>query len=272
MTASPRAITRPEWGGIDFDPVLMGLVSTGFLHHTVTRATQALVPCMRDLEGHALSLGHRAIDYTNTAFAYGARAIGRGYGVTGGHTLNWNSKSYGQAAVGDYRYDPITEALLDELAANYADGVKGGYLTRNFELRPHFDVYPTACPSRLANVIPEIKRRTEAIVAGTTEPEPVLPKEEDMKIADEIEGARRTRLVGDRGWTIEFTGPRVTVYNIREDTLGFVAVGVETKRIHTAEFDRIPKAPLATGGGTDPAVVAAAVLAELRAHPLSPAA
>lgn len=156
-------LTRPQWGGINvrFDPLSVP-VSTLFLHHTVTPWSQPLAPACRDLEAHALRLGHRAIDYSLVHTSYGGRAEGRGYFAVGGHTLNWNSRSLGLVALGDYRYDAITDTLLNELAQSIRDGIALGAIAANYVLRPHSDVFATACPARLAASIDEIKRRAAA--------------------------------------------------------------------------------------------------------------
>lgn len=157
---SDRRWTRAEWGGVAFDKVMIGPQATAFLHHSVTNAAVDTIPAMRGLEAHALALGHRAIDYSEVVDETW-RAEGRGPFVQGGHTLNWNSTSFGICANGDYRFDPITDRLLDNIAETLRLYVSLGALTPNFALRPHRDVYPTECPARLIDVIPEIRRRVD---------------------------------------------------------------------------------------------------------------
>ena len=154
-------LTRAQWGGAPRSWNHIGQVATVFVHHSVTNAALDTIPQMRGLEAHALALGHRAIDYSEVIDETW-RAEGRGPFVVGGHTLNHNSTAYGFCGAGDYRFDPVTDRLIDNFADSMRLYVYLGALHPQFTLRPHYDVYPTACPARLAEVIPEIRRRVDA--------------------------------------------------------------------------------------------------------------
>lgn len=73
-------------------------------------------------------------------------------------------------------------------------------------------------------------------------------KEISMFIADDP--AHRQRLVDADGWKQEFTGKLITAFGIswREDASGYVAGGVEVRKMSKVDFDRIRQAPPVTGG------------------------
>lgn len=136
----------------------MRQVSNVFIHHSVMNGNTSACEALRSLEHHALALNHRAIDYS---FVLGQhwRVEGRGWGRSGGHTLNNNSTSYGICGHGDFRYDPITDELIGYFAETIREGIAGGWIVPRPNILPHYSVFPTACPARLAAVIPEIARR-----------------------------------------------------------------------------------------------------------------
>lgn len=166
-----RILTRHEWGAppAAFDRI--GPVSTVFIHHTVTDAHQPLTPAMQQLEAHARALGHRAIDYSFAHFIDGQRAEGRGWWAAGGHTLNWNSKSYGLVGVGDFRTDPVTDLIISGFADTIREGIALGAITKNPDIRPHSDVFATACPARLKDAIPRIRSLVSSPVPPSSQSE-----------------------------------------------------------------------------------------------------
>lgn len=151
-----QLVTRPEWGAPDFTPVRIGPVSDVFVHHSVTNPYGNLRATMMMLEAHAIGLGHRAIDYSFCCFIDGQRAEGRGWFVAGGHTINNNSTSYGICGIGDYRFDPVTDEIVNAFIETINEGIEAGALVPPLRIRPHSDVFATACPANLEDAIPRI--------------------------------------------------------------------------------------------------------------------
>lgn len=194
----------------------MGPVDTVFVHHSVTSAAQEIKEACRALEAHARALGHRAIDYSFVCHQDGQRAVGRGWRVQGGHTLNWNAKSYGICGLGDFRTDRATDALIDGYADTIREGIDAGAITPNPAVRPHSDVFATACPATLKAAIPEIKAR---ITAGKGPGD----QEDEMFVSTTvISGVVESWLVDGGIPCHRFTGTPGS-YGVPGDALAFVA-------------------------------------------------
>lgn len=168
-----RLIPRREWTSYAPAWVNIGRVSTVFIHHTVTNSGQEIKAAMRDLEAHARALGHRAIDYSFVAKQSGERAEGRGWFHAGGHTINNNSTSYGISALGDFTKEAPSPALLDAIALTIREGIALGAISPNPVIRPHSDVFATACPGALKASIPKIR----ALVLSGDDDMPLTEKE-----------------------------------------------------------------------------------------------
>lgn len=164
-------VTRPEWGAPPYSPNPIGQVGQVFIHHSVTNPHSPLVATMQQLEAHARALGHQAIDYSFCHFVTGERGEGRGWFAAGGHTINNNSTSYGLCGIGNFVHDEITPALLDAFAATILEGIYLGAIAPNPAIRPHSDVFATACPGALREAIPEIAARV-----ANPGPSPAPPK------------------------------------------------------------------------------------------------
>lgn len=170
----PRSVWGPSGrpGPIKLKPVV-----NVFGHHTVTSAATPIVRELRELERHALALGHTGgIDYSAVVNILGTKGEGRGWGRSGGHTINNNSTSYGIAIQGDMRYDPITDRLVQGVSEVIADGVKRGWIDPNFRFRPHYTVFATACNRNFDRWHDEVTRRVKRLVAGGS----------DLPVLDEI--------------------------------------------------------------------------------------
>jgi hypothetical protein len=144
--ADRRVIPRSEWGAPGFSQSPMSSTSNGlFVHHTVAGAP--LTPEgekaeMRNLDAIARSRGYAAISYSFVIFDSGRIYEGRGKGVAGAHTLNYNSTAYGAAASGNRDTSPVPQAMVDAYR-----WLRREYLgLGSAPLRPHSSVYGTACP------------------------------------------------------------------------------------------------------------------------------
>lgn len=239
-----RAVTRPEWGAPPASFDHMGKVDTVFIHHSVTAQRQPLGPAMRDLEAHARALGHRAIDYSFVHFHDGQRAVGRGWFAQGGHTLNWNSRSYGLCATGDYRFDPITDALIRAFAETITEGIAKGALSSNLNIRPfirpHSDVFATECPSRLREAIPRIRALIGQAPDTPTPPRQV--QEQQMDILIENQGQKRNGL-RQAGVFLGTLGGDDKGFGVRQQAVDYVQKGVPIIYVSTKVFEAHVKHP-----------------------------
>lgn len=106
----------------------------------------------------------------------GVVAEGRGFGVTGAHTVGYNSTRYGVAYAGNTNTDPVTPGVLEAIrwvGRHLADPAGAA---RTFG---HRDVKSTACPGdRLYNLLDRIQP-------------PFATEEDDMEVTelrDELKG------------------------------------------------------------------------------------
>ena len=145
-----KIITRNQWNALSpLDPPRK-MVSTAdgiFVHHTVSAApvkTDTERAEMRNLQHIAFSRGFNDISYSFIVFPSGRIYEGRGLHIEGAHTLGYNDSAYGIAAAGNYETSRPTNAMLEAFR-----WLRRDYLAlKTRPLRPHSNVYPTACPGK----------------------------------------------------------------------------------------------------------------------------
>ena len=193
-------VSRAEWGAPPYSPVTIGPVSNVFIHHSVTNAYGDLRATMMMLEAHARGLGHRAIDYSFCHFIDGRRAEGRGWWSAGGHTINNNSTSYGLCGIGNYLHDPVTDEIVSAFAETITEGLALGALVAPVLIRPHSDVFATACPGLLRDAIPRI-----ADLVGSPSPQ-LTEGRKSMFVHAESAGDPRFKYLKGKHWVIAPSG------------------------------------------------------------------
>lgn len=133
-------ISRSEWGARP--PTQRSTISHSegvFVHYTGVDQDQS----MRTLQDfHMNTRGWYDIAYSWVVYPDGRIYEGRGWGVSGAHTENWNSRSHGVCAVLGPGEIP-TQDMLDSIAVvikehNHRYGT--GFV------RPHHAVNSTSCP------------------------------------------------------------------------------------------------------------------------------
>lgn len=142
----PTVIDRNGWGARDRKYLVPISKSEGvFVHHSVTAEGGA--ETVRAIQNyHMNTRGWSDIAYSWLVAADGTIYEGRGWGVQGGHTLGWNSKSHAVCYIGNTDNN-FTDAakksinwLIEEHNRRYGNGfVKG-----------HRDVGVTGCPGAQA--------------------------------------------------------------------------------------------------------------------------
>lgn len=169
-------ISRQSWGADNVKLVLMPKkpVDTVFLHHTATPASLDGAKDMRNIEAGEQSQGYSTIAYHECGHPDGKVYEGRGVAHKGAATLNWNSKSLAYCLIGNYQTLVPSTVALESCAQRLALWVREGAITNGFVLRPHSDVFATACCGKnLKPHIPGIRQRVTDILAGST---PVQPQ------------------------------------------------------------------------------------------------
>jgi hypothetical protein len=146
-----KIIKRSEWNARSPKAVSNMRNSEGvYIHHSATPAGGS--ERVRSIQNyHMDSKGWNDIAYSFLVDVKGNIYEGRGWGVSGGHTRNFNTKSHGICFIGDSSRDIVTNEakvainfIIDEHAKRYGHGY----------VRAHRDVAATACPgSSLENWI-----------------------------------------------------------------------------------------------------------------------
>ena len=148
-----KVYSRSFWGaGAPRSKSYMTSTSNGlFIHHTVAGAPTTVEgekAEMRNLQRIAWSRGFNDISYSFVVFPSGRVYEGRGLNVAGAHTAGYNSSSYAASAAGNYDSSQPTDALVQAMR-----WVRRDYLSlKRLPLRPHSEVYATACPGRYLRV------------------------------------------------------------------------------------------------------------------------
>ena len=162
-------VPRSGWGAdnVKLDPMPKKPVDTVFLHHTATPATSDGAKDMRNVEAGEQARGYTTVAYTECGHPDGKVYEGRGISHKGAATLNWNSKSLAYCLIGNYQTLVPSTVALESCAQRLALWVRNGAVTKDFVLRPHSDVFATACcGTNLKPHIPAIRERVKQILDG----------------------------------------------------------------------------------------------------------
>jgi N-acetylmuramoyl-L-alanine amidase. len=117
-----------------------------WIHHSVTDASSSATGDMRTLQNIAFGRGFADVSYSFAVHPSGAVLEGRGWGIVGAHTLNYNSTSHGIVFIGDFTKVSPTREALDACRWLIAEGVRLGKISSPQHIGGHRDVYATACP------------------------------------------------------------------------------------------------------------------------------
>jgi hypothetical protein len=177
--ARPTILTRKDWGADESmrkGSVGYGQAHIAFVHHTdgTNSYTSAQVPAIiRGIyDYHVNGQGWNDIGYNFLVDRFGRIWEGR-YGgvdkaVIGAHTMNYNSWSFGVAAIGTFTSAKPTAAMVTGIEKTIAwkfsihgDPPTGTVYARDKyfnRISGHRDGYPTSCPGQaLYNLLPSIR-------------------------------------------------------------------------------------------------------------------
>ena len=162
-------VSRQSWGAdnVKLEPMPKRPVDTVFLHHTAMKFSGDGGRDMRVIETGEQSQGYSTVAYHEVGMPDGRVYEGRGSKHLGAATKAWNSKSLAYCLHGNFQTDVPTTVALECAAQRLAEWVREGAVTRDFKLRPHSDVFATACCGRnLKPHIPGIRERINQILDG----------------------------------------------------------------------------------------------------------
>jgi peptidoglycan recognition protein len=159
-------IPRSEWrpvGGVGNR--IAGPVNDVIIHHTAIPnlarglSREEVATAIRNIDiFHTNSRKWVGIGYNHLADQDGRAWEGRGFGRAGAHTVNWNSRSLGIAALIDSNLSVPSEALWAALREIIQQGIKGGFITPDYRLWGHRDHSSTSCPGpRLYNGLERLR-------------------------------------------------------------------------------------------------------------------
>jgi N-acetylmuramoyl-L-alanine amidase len=142
-----RYLTRSDWGARapKSVPTHFSTVNYVFIHHTtgVTLGADQSNNWVRNIQSYHMDTnGWADIAYSFLFDSYGNVFEGRGWGVIGAHTLNYNSQGHGFAYLGDGS-QPLTVDALDAVRWLVAESDRR-YGAKT--IRGHREVFGTECP------------------------------------------------------------------------------------------------------------------------------
>lgn len=192
-------VTRAQWGARPPARVsrITNPVDTVFIHHTVTTTGPDPAAIVRSIQRyHMDSQKWPDIGYSFLVSNEPGGVIyeGRNWGVVGTHTIDWNSRSYAVAWIGNSDNQAPSADALDAIAWIIADGIRRGHITRQFQLRGHRDANSTGCPgSQLYALLGDIRTRVERHLGAAVPPPPPppAPQPDLAALAAAIESAKR---------------------------------------------------------------------------------
>jgi hypothetical protein len=127
------------------------------------------------------------IAYTFGICPHGHVLEGRGWGVSGGHTKDRNTISYGLCHLGDYSATPCPPEGIAAAVACWAWGIEAGWVSKSFVLGPHRAApgASTSCPGdRLMPQLPTIRSGATAPPGAPPPPPPVVGATANLTVAD----------------------------------------------------------------------------------------
>nr|AAR92030.1 peptidoglycan recognition protein [Argopecten irradians] len=153
-----HVISRDDWGarspttrsGLS-DPVNMFLV-----HHTATDTCDDVSSCSSILRGiqnyHINNKEWSDIGYSFLIGGDGQVYEGRGWGVVGAHTYNYNRRGYAVSFIGNFETTLPSTRARNAARALIQCGVDKGHINEDYTLHGHRDadrrVHPTVCPGQ----------------------------------------------------------------------------------------------------------------------------
>ena len=169
--------SRSAWGAMSpRGRAKMGSVGQVWVHHTAGPSPTA--PDAEAAEMRAIQRFHMGtkqwsdIAYSFVVFPSGRVYEGRGWGVVGAHTENWNSRSYGICFAGNFETLVPTDEALAAAGALIRHGLDAGHIT-GYRIGGHRDTKATVCPGKNLYARLSVIRR-----ASTENPSPENPSPE----------------------------------------------------------------------------------------------
>ena len=175
----PRIISRAQWGANESwrsgTPSRARNVHMGVVHHTATsNSYSSAAAVMQSMyRYHTQSLGWSDLGYNividRAGNVYEGRAGGLESGVIGAHARGFNTGSFGVSIIGNYEHANPTVASVNALerviawqSRVYGVNPNGTTTAMGGGSRPtivgHRQVGQTACPGRIMNYLPQIRR------------------------------------------------------------------------------------------------------------------
>ncbi|XP_071327960.1 peptidoglycan recognition protein 5 [Trachinotus anak] len=167
MAQKVNIVSREQWGAAapKKKEKLKSSAQRVIIHHTALPSCKDLNECkerIRSIQrGHMTDRNFDDIGYNFLVGGDGTVFEGRGWGLSGAHTLGKNHDSVGIAFMGNFNNDtPSKEALLS-VKQLLQSGVSQGFLQKEFALFGHRDLGQTECPGeKLYAALPQLKAST----------------------------------------------------------------------------------------------------------------
>ncbi|KAF4519047.1 hypothetical protein B566_EDAN001633 [Ephemera danica] len=155
LTACPNIKARSTWGAKNpkkpLSPLTQNPAPYVIIHHsdsppcTTSQQCQARVLSIQ-ADHQTSARGFDDIGYTFLIGGDGNVYEGRGWGKSGAHAPNYNSKSVGICVIGDFMATNPPNNMLQLVKDLIACGVDSGKIRSNYKLLGHRQVRATSCP------------------------------------------------------------------------------------------------------------------------------
>ncbi|GAV03903.1 hypothetical protein RvY_14268 [Ramazzottius varieornatus] len=155
QSATSRAVKivrRAEWGARPPQSIsrLQEPVTYAFIHHSAGTEPKDLESGKRTVRSiqnyHMDTQKWSDIGYTFLIGGDGSVFEGRGWGIVGAHTMNYNSTGYGFCFLGTFTNSLPTLAARNAAKALIAEAAAAGRLKKDYKLKGHRQMGSTECP------------------------------------------------------------------------------------------------------------------------------
>ena len=157
-----------------------------WLHHSVTTSTPNGLADALVIERIGIARFGR-LSYSDLIHGSDGKAtqFGGQSGHIGAHTAGHNTAGHAFCSIGNFETDPCPDWFAQGIAAAIRRRMDEGVIARDAPIRPHSDVYSTACPGRSIRAqLPNIRRW---VAEGVTPTGPDLSWIRDLAIRNNAE-------------------------------------------------------------------------------------
>ncbi|XP_076449431.1 peptidoglycan-recognition protein SC2-like [Babylonia areolata] len=149
----PAIVPRTEWGAKSPKKTPDSMKEPAkfvVIHHSAGAVAENSTACIGQIKGfqdyHMKDKDWNDIAYSFVVGEDGKAYEGRGWGVVGAHTKNYNSVAIGICFIGDFNTREPNAAAVSTAQQLIKMGVDHGHISATYTLKGHRDLGATDCP------------------------------------------------------------------------------------------------------------------------------